>query len=266
MKEKKIVYYDDPLKDDFAGTKSFKHKPLPKNFKFYHKSPLYWFFSGLVYYIIAIPVFWIVGKVVYGFKIRGKRKFRKTWMGKKGFFVYGNHTCIGDAFFAPVWLIPPRRTFVLCSNEAVSKAALRPIETMIGALPLPSYNEQRKAFLDAIEAHIKRGHAILIFPEAHIWPYSTRIRPFTEQSFTYPASLGRPVVATCVTYEKRKILRFLPPRVVMHVSGVFEPDMSKPLGERTKLLREQVYTYMVEVSSSLDNYESIRYLPRKKDS
>lgn len=266
MKKKKTIYYKDLLNDDFAGTKSFKYKPLPKNFKFYHKSPIYWFFSGFVYYIIAIPLFWIVGHLIYGFRIRGKRKFRKTHMGKKGFFVYGNHTTIGDGFFVPVWLIPPRRTFVLCSNESVSNKFLRPIETMVGALPLPSYPEQTKPFLEAVEKHIQHGNAILIFPEAHIWPYYTRIRPFPEQSFTYPASLGRPVVATCVTYEKRKILRFLPPRAVMHVSGVFEPDMSKPLGERTKLLREAVYTYMVEVSSSLDNYEYIRYLPAPKDS
>lgn len=263
-KAKKVVYYDDLLHDDFAGTDGFKSKPLPKDFKFFPKSKLYWFFSNFVYYIIAIPVFWVVGRLVYGFKIRGKRKFRKTKMGKKGFFVYGNHTSIGDAFFVPVWLIPPRRTFVLCSKESVSNPFLRPIEMMVGALPLPNDATQTKPFLEAVEKHVERGDAILIFPEAHIWPYSTRIRPFPEQSFTYPASLGRPVIATCVTYKKRKILRFLPPRAVMHVSGVIEPDMSKPLGERTKLLREAVYTYMVETSCSLDNYEYIRYLPRPK--
>lgn len=264
MKLKKTVYYTDPLNDDFSSSnKTFKSKALPKNFKFYHSSPIYWFFSGFIYYIIAIPLFWVVGRLVYGFRIRGKRKFRKTKIGRQGFFVYGNHTQIGDAFFAPVWLIPPRRTFVVCSTESVSKDLLRPIEMMIGALPLPSYPEQTKHFLDAIEKHIKHGNAIMIFPEAHIWPYSTRIRPFPETSFTYPASLGRPVLATCVTYEERKILKFLPPRVVMHVSSLYYPDMSKPLGERTKILREQVYTYMVETSSSLDNAEYIRYLPKR---
>lgn len=264
---KKTVYYEDALKDDFAGTGAFKAKPLPKNYKFYHSSPLYWFFGGFVYYIIAIPLFWIIGRFM-GFKIRGKRKFRKSKQGlsMQGYFVYGNHTTIADAFFAPVWLIPPRRSFIICSREAMSQPLLRPVESMIGALPLPNENdpEQGMRFQEAVEKHIRHGRAILIFPEAHIWPYSTRIRPFGDAAFTYPAKLGRPVVATCLTHERRKILRFLPPRPVMHVSAVFEPDMTKPLGERAHLLREQVYTYMVETSSSLDNVEVIRYLPKEK--
>ena len=70
-KAKKIVYYDDLLHDDFAGTDGFKSKPLPKDFKFFPKSKLYWFFSNFVYYIIAIPVFWVVGRLVYKGRRRG---------------------------------------------------------------------------------------------------------------------------------------------------------------------------------------------------
>ena len=41
--------------------------------------------------------------------------------------------------------------------------------------------------------------------------------------------------------------------------------MSKPLGERAHLLREAVYNFMVETSSSLDNVEYYRYLPKKEE-
>jgi hypothetical protein len=39
--------------------------------------------------------------------------------------------------------------------------------------------------------------------------------------------------------------------------------MSKALGERTKLLRDQVYEFMEDTSSSLDNYEYVRYYKKK---
>ena len=159
----------------------------------------------------------------------------------------------------------PKRTRIICSVEAVSNSFLRPIEIFLGALPLPDSSEQRKPFVDAVSYYSKKRHdAILIFPEAHIWPYCTRIRPFGEQAFTYPAQEGLPVVSCCTTFERRKILRFLPPRHVIHVSDAFYPEMDLPLGERSKKLRDQAYEYMVETSSSLENAEYYRYLPKER--
>ena len=116
---------------------------------------------------------------------------------------------------------------------------------MLGNLPLPDTPEHTKMFIDAIEYHYKRGCAITIFPEAHIWPYSTRIRPFGSASFTYPAALNAPVVAACVTYENRKVFRFLPPRVVIHISTPIYPNPDLALPERAIDLQKSVYNYMI---------------------
>lgn len=262
MSPKKTFYYRDLLNDDFAGT-HIKPAPLGKHFKFYHKSLIYRFFASIIYYVIAIPVLWVYAKLVYGFKVVGKKKLRKAHLGRQGYFLYGNHTSIGDAMFAPTSIAAPRKSFMVCSDEAVSIKGLRWLEMLIGALPLPDSPENSKGFLEAIDYHYSHGHAVIIFPEAHIWRYCTRIRPFGEQSFTYPAQLGAPVIAMCTTYEERKFLRFLPPRAVVHLSDVIYPDMSKALGERTKALREAAYLYMVDVSSSLENVEYYRYLKKK---
>jgi hypothetical protein len=72
-------------------------------------------------------------------------------------------------------------------------------------------------------------------------------------------------VAVCTTYERRKICPNGKPRAVIHVTEPFYPDMDKPLGERTHLLREAVYNFMVETSSSLDNVEYYRYVPFKEE-
>ena len=40
MKPKKIVYYKDPLNDEFSGTK-IKRKPLPEHYKYVHKNIFY---------------------------------------------------------------------------------------------------------------------------------------------------------------------------------------------------------------------------------
>ena len=142
---------------------------------------------------------------------------------------------------------------------------LIPLLRMLAAIPLPSYPEQVEPFNECIRRRYRRGEPIIIFPEAHIWPYCTRIRPFPEQSFTYPAQLGAPVFGMCVTYEEHKIFKSRKPRAIIHISDPIYPDMSKPLGERTALLREAVYNYMEDTSASLDNVEYWRYVYRKKE-
>jgi hypothetical protein len=54
---------------------------------------------------------------------------------------------------------------------------------------------------------LSKKPGIMIFPEAHIWPYSTHIRPFGDESFVYPAELGAPVLAIATTYRPRKIFK-----------------------------------------------------------
>jgi len=264
MLPKKTFYYTDPLKDDFSHNGFKKKRPLPKKFKFYHSNLIWRFFGVVIYFVIAVPILWLFAKLKTNYKIVGKKKLKKAHLGRKGYFIYGNHTSACDAFYAPLAIALPRRTYTVCSHEAVSHPLIRWLEVMLAALPLPYYPEQTKPFCEAIERHINHGSVILIFPEAHIWPYCTRIRPFPDASFFYPAKLGSPVVGICTTFEKRKFLRFLPPRSIIHVSKPFYPDMNLSLGERTHRLREQVYEFMVETSSSLDNVEYYRYLPKKE--
>ncbi|MCH3910097.1 MAG: 1-acyl-sn-glycerol-3-phosphate acyltransferase [Bacilli bacterium] len=263
MRTQKTQYYKDPLNDDFTKAQ-VKMKHLPENFRYLHKGLVYYVFSCFLYYVIAIPVLWLVGKIGWSFRVVGAKKIRKAHL-RHGYFLYGNHTSVGDGMFAPTVITNPRKSFLVCSREAVSIPGIRYLEVMLGAMPLPETPKQTEKFIEAISHRYYVGNPIIIFPEAHIWPYCTRIRPFPETSFTYPAQLGAPVFAMCTTYEEHRIFKFRKPRPVVHVSDPIYPDMSKPLKERTKLLREAVYGYMVDVSSSFENVEYIRYLPLKDD-
>jgi 1-acyl-sn-glycerol-3-phosphate acyltransferase len=257
MKKPRVVYYHDALNDDFAGTR-IKRKNLPPRFKYIHRNPLWVALSWIFYYGLAGPILWCATKVVYGLKVVGRKKIKKTHLS--GYFIYGNHTQVGDAFFAATNVTPPRRTYIVANPDAVSIPMIRSFVMMLGCLPLPSTVEEREKFISAIEFRYHKGDAIVIYPEAHIWPYCTRIRPFADQNFTYPAKLSAPVYAMCTTYEERRFLKFLPPRAVIHISDPIYPNSGLPLGERAHELREAVYAYMVDVSSSLDNVEYVRYL------
>lgn len=265
MNQKRVIYYSDFNNDDFAKNKGIKWKPLPKNFKYLRKKNIFFRFFGWLIYRIAMPFVWLYVKIVWGQRVVGKKRLKRAHI-HGGYFLYGNHTQEADGVIPHGTIANPRRVYTVCSQDVVNIPGIKTLVMMLGALPVPLNPEEAQKFLEAVEYHYKKGSAILIYPEAHIWPYTTIIRDFPDASFTYPAQLNAPVVAFCNTYKKRKIFRELPPKIVTHISAPIYPDVSLPLGERAHDLREQVHNFMVDVSGSLDNYEYIRYVYRPKRS
>ena len=129
---------------------------------------------------------------------------------------------------------------------------------MLGAIPIPSEIKAMKNFLEIIEEKIKKDNSITIYPEAHIWPYYTKIRPFKAVSFKYPVKLNAPAYCITNTYQSygknnKKI------KMVSYVDGPFYPNEALPLKERQQDLRDRVYNKMVERSKN-SNVEHIKYI------
>ncbi len=266
MKQKRVIYYSDLNNDDFARTQNIKKKSLPENFKYLRKKNYLFRITGWIIYRLALPFVWLYVKIAWGQKVVGKKRLKRSHL-RGGFFLYGNHTQEADGVIPHASISSPKRTFTVCSQDTVNIPGIRNLVMMLGALPVPKTPSEAQRFLEAVDYHYKRGGVILIYPEAHIWPYTTIIRDFPDASFSYPAQLNAPVVAFCNTYKQRKFFRKLPPKIVTHISAPIYPDTSLPLRERTHDLREQVHNFMIDASGSLDNYEYIRYVyrPEKKE-
>lgn len=100
----------------------------------------------------------------------------------------------------------------------------------------------------------------MIYPEAHIWPYYTKIRPFVDTSFHYPIKYGVPAFCFTNTYQKRKGSQ--KPNMVTYIDGPFFPDASLPVREQKKELRDRIYQTMCERAKN-SNAVTIQYI--KKD-
>jgi 1-acyl-sn-glycerol-3-phosphate acyltransferase len=259
MKNKKINFYTDELKDEFSEAKIVP-RIIDKDYKYEHGA-IWELFSTIFQNILTIPI-----KVLYS-----KIKFRITYVGKEklkpykkqGYFVYGNHTQAFADTFITSNCIYPKRNFFIVNPENVSIKGLGNFTQILGAIPLPGDNESRKNFLKHIEYRIKRGDSITIFPEAHIWPYYTKIRPFIAGSFKYPVDLNVPAFAVTNTYQaygknKDKV------RIVTYIDGPFFPDTNLERHEARQVLRNQVYEVMCERSKS-SNIEVIEYRSKNEN-
>lgn len=251
----KIYYYENELTDDFAGT-DITTKTVPDNFRYLHKGPL-WLCARAVAYMLALPVAKIVSFLRYGTRIKNKRVLQAA--KGKGYFIYANHTLVtGDAFH-PNLVGPALKTRIIVGADAVSLPLLKNLVVMLGGMPLPGSRAGYRNFLSAMQTHLRHKNAIVIYPEAHIWPYYTGIRPFTSDSFLYPVKFDSPVFALTTVHKKRRFRKL--PKCILYVDGPFFPDRSLPALERKTKLRNEVYAVMSERSKESD-YDRVIYVKR----
>lgn len=254
MKPKqRVIYYRDERNDEFAGD-DITPKKIDGSYRYLREDPLGKAAHVLFYHIIAIPLALFYMKLYFGHRVVNREILRKAKQG--AFFLYGNHTHpIADAL-VPTMVCIPKDVSVIVHPNNVSMPVLGRITPSLGALPLPDDREAAKHFLQAITSRVQKGNCIMIYPEAHIWPYYTKIRPFPDTSFRYPVQYRTPVYCLTNTYQKRR--HGSRPRLVTYLDGPFFPDESLSGAQQKKQLREQVYKAMTERAKN-SNLEVIRY-------
>ena len=239
--------------DDFV-TSSNQDLKLKDNYKWIHKNIFYIIISYILYWIIFVIAF-IYSKIIVRVKVRNRKVLKKY----KSYYLYGNHTqVIGDIFDIPS-ITFPKRPYYICSPSNLGITVLGKILPFIGALPIPDSISKMKEFKDSIHIRDKR-HPIIIYPEAHVWPYCTFIRDFPNTSFHFPVEGNIPVFVATKIYKKSK----KKPKIEIVIDGPFniKEDLSKK--ENIQYLRDIVYETMVKRSRE-SNYAYIEYKKKEKE-
>lgn len=258
-KRNRVIYYKDLLNDDFLGT-HIKRKTVDQNFKFVHKNLIWRFFSFLIYYFLVVPIILFYTKFILRIKYVNKKAVKKV--KKQNYFLFGNHSGVHDAFTPNVISLPTRNKLIV-SPETVSMKFLKNFTQMLGALPVPTEISGMKQFYRAVEFYHKKHYNITIYPEAHIWPYYTGVRPFKDSSFGYPVSLNCPVFAFFTAYTEPKgfLSKFRKANITVYISDPIYPDLTKPKKQAQQELRDKVYEFMLEMSRQHSTFNYITYKP-----
>ena len=212
--------------------------------------------SGLIYgaALVFASVYLPLGLHV---RIKNRRVLKQA--AKTGFFLYGNHTQpIGDVVL-PAAAVLPRRIYTVVSPANLSLPVLGKILPYLGALPLPSALSGAKKLQEAMAHHLQGGHPIVIYPEAHVWPYFSGVRPYSEAAFKYPVKFHAPVYCMTTTYQKRRFSK--KPRLTLYLDGPFFPDDALPPKAQAAALRDAVYHCMKQRCDDHNDVEYIVYRP-----
>ncbi len=243
------IYYYKTYDEDFLTSKKQQYT-LKDNYKWIHKNIFYKIFSFLLYVFIVLFAF-CYAKIFLHVTIKNKKLLKK----EKSYFLYCNHTQMLGDVFDPFLICFPHKPYIICSPSNLGIPILGKLLPMGGALPIPNNIHGLSKFKDAVNYHINK-HPIIIYPEAHLWPYATFIRDFPSTSMHYPIANNKKVFTATTTYTKRK--RGKKPKITIYIDGPFLKDESLSKKEQQQMLHDQVFKAM-QKRSKLSNYEYITY-------
>ena len=256
MAKEKIIYYsrDD---EEFSGITK-KTIAIDKRFKFLHKNIFWRIAAFIVYRIIMTPFAFIYCKLKFSLKTVGREKLRKF---KSGCMMYSNHTLMaGDAFLPHITALPKTNS-VIVNADNVSTPGTKNFIMMCGAIPIPTDFQAYRAFMNAVEKRLLEHACVTIYPEAHIWPYYTGIRKFSDSAFRYPVKYDVPIFVSTTTFQKKK--HGTTPRVTVYIDGPFyaEGDDARA---KAKYLRDKAYETLC-LRSEKSTYSPIAYIKKEED-
>ena len=256
--KKKVFYYADELNDDFANTVQ-NIKPLPQNYRYARSNLFSKLGSFLLYRVIVRPVVWVYVKVKFRHKFVGKKALCKE---KSGCLLYKNHVMLAGDAFVPNLISVKKRNYILTGEETNSLQTILPLMRALGNIPLGQDPTQNLAMLKCMRRRIAQGASITVYPEAHIWPYYTGIRPFLDVSFRYAVALKAPVYCATSCFQKKRFGKT--PRVVTFIDGPFYPQEGMGRAEAARYLRNRCYETMRTRAAEHSTYAAYEY--RKKES
>lgn len=258
MDKRNVIYYTDEMNDEFSLTE-ITPKTIDGSYVYCHDSIFKKFTHFFWYRMIFTPIAYFYTKTVFHHKIVGEEKFKD--FKNTGYFMYGNHTQdIADAYI-PNMINLPKENYVIVHPNNVSMPYLGRITPSLGALPLPDDMVAYRNFISAVGRRIAEKKTVVIYPEAHIWPFYTKIRPFGDASFAYPVKHNAPVFCFTNTYQKRRHSK--KPKIVTYIDGPFYPDKSLSPKEQRKDLRDKVYNCMCERAKN-SNVVWIEYIKKEE--
>ncbi|MCR5741258.1 MAG: hypothetical protein K6G38_02195, partial [Gammaproteobacteria bacterium] len=245
--------YKDEVKDDF-GLVQYKDKSLG-NYK-YKKNFVFKFFSFVIYYLIAKLLVALYTKIVFLQTFKNKKVLRG--MKRKGAFFYFNHTSALYDATIPSMLKAFKMNYVLVQKTSVLIPFAGVLVNLLGGTPVADSIKLTKDMHKFIFDEIEKGRTITIYPEAHIWPFYTDVRDFSEKSFFYPTKCEAPVYAITNCLKKRKIGKL--PRVVTYVDGPFYKKDELSSKENMKYLKEKCYNAMKKRLSENSTWDYYKYV------
>lgn len=220
-----------------------------ENYKFVSDNDLYNLISDIVYYFIAVPVIYIISKVMFGLKIEGRENLKKV---NGAAITVSNHVHFLDCAMIGLAMFP-KRIYYTASDGSFKMPVIRHLVKLLNALPISDNINSKKKLLLAINNLLTKGEKVHFYPEASMWPYHEKIRKFKNGAFEVATRNNVPVIPIVFKFREvtgwRKFIKEKPFITLKILEPVY-PNNEASRREQIESLKEIVSNKMKEESGN----------------
>jgi len=218
--------------------------------------------SFFIRYFLATPALFLLGKLVYHLRIKGRHNLRDI----EGVMIASNHCQFIEPGFAMV-VLSPRKAICGASEKNVTRVSIGWLTRLLGAFGIP--DENPLSIAPYVKKALRRSLAILFYPEGKLNWRSQTPGPFFEGIFLFAMLNNVPVLPlTEVLHERpiRRIFPWWPPRTTFVLGTPIYPDDFKHSGLPR---RRQIHSMSEHVRSviidTIEKEGGCKTLPERRD-
>lgn len=222
-----------------------KEVKLKEDYKLYRRG-IFFRIGRKLLIAFFVVVLWFAKTFVWGYKVKGKKNLKKI----KGGVILCNHTHQLDAFMICTSLFF-KSIYITMLESNLGFGFVSGIFRLGGAVPIPTERNLFKRFNKETPEIIKKGHFVLVYPEAALMPYCDHIRPFMSGAFHIAMNADCVIIPTVMTFHKPRGLYKLTRRKkpCMHYN-ILPPYYPKDMGNK----RLTMDTAMNEINKIMSDY------------
>jgi len=216
-------------------------------YDYLHTGLLFKLFSNFLYYVIAVPLLWVLDKLLFNFKIIGKENIQEVKSAK---ITISNHIHPLDCSMNAAVNYPNKVYFTTLKSNVEAPVTGKLVKLLNG-IPIPREKTQKLQFFNGLKNLLNEGKTVHFYPEAELIPYSKKIRPFKNGAFKLAVLSNVPIVPLVFEFaEPYGIRRYIKkkPFIEMHVLPAMYPDVNLKRIDAIKKLKQECYEKMEETS------------------
>ncbi len=231
------------------------HLPTPfiykvdENFAFINKNIFFRIGSTVLFYLVAIPLLDIVARLWFGLRIKGHKKLRYI---KGGAVTVTNHIHLLDPPMVAFGLFP-KKAHMATLRATFEIPVIRWLVRMLGGVPIPETPKALNSFMESMRQELVAGRIVHFYPEASMWPWHDKLRPFKNGAFNLAIRSGVPVVPMVFKFRKAwwpfSLIR-KKPLVTLEVGDPQPLPSEGSDKQRIHILRDQTFECMQKMLSS----------------
>ena len=224
--------------------------------------PLFRAASFLLYHGLAIPVLWIVGWLVYGMRVKGRRRFR----GHRRGMIAANHCQYLEPGLEAVALWPRRILFSAEENNVVRRD-VGWLTRLLRTIGIPDDNPLSVGGL--IKTGLEKDWFVNFYPEGTISWRAQEPGPFMVGVFFFAYVNDVPVFPVAEILKERPLRRLLPwwpPRTAFVVCDPVHPrDFRIEGASRRERIHRMADAVRERILDAIEAEGGCRTLPERRE-